>query len=158
MSCPTVANPPSFFLNLPTGSITNATAFFLALSFSHIKEWSDDKTVAFRLPGCNSNICLMVNDHSRMQEFMRPGSTIADANTTTEALFSFMAVDKNEVEDWVKKAVAAGGKADPYTLPGYGGEMGMYNRSFADLDGHIWEACSMVSGGCSFSGVNDAPA
>lgn len=149
MSCPTIQNPPSFFVNLPTKDTSAATTFFLALNFSHIKDWSDDKTVAFHLPGRNDNICLMVHDHSRMKDFIRPGSTIADAQSTTEALFSFMAVDKKEVDEWVEKAVAAGGKADPYVIPNNGGDMGMYNRSFADLDGHIWEACSLVGGGCT---------
>ena len=148
MSAPQVANPPSFFLSLPTSDVTAATKFFAALDFEPVPAYSDSKTTSLRLPGANANVCVMVHEHSRFKKFMRPNTEIPDANKVTEALFSWSAKTKEEVDAVIAKAVEAGGKADPYTLPNYGGDMGMYSRSFADLDGHIWEAVAMVGEGC----------
>ncbi|KXX75071.1 hypothetical protein MMYC01_208928 [Madurella mycetomatis] len=137
-------DPPTFFINLPTTSLPASTAFYTSLDFYHVKTWSDDKTAAFRLPSPNSSICLMLHTHPRMKEFMRPSASIADAHTTTEALFTVMCQTREEVDSWLSKAKEAGGVLDPYKLPGHGEEMGMYSRSWADLDGHVWEACAMV--------------
>ncbi|KAK4643718.1 hypothetical protein QC762_405860 [Podospora pseudocomata] len=139
-----VTNPPTFFVNLPTINLEKATAFFVALNFDHIKLWSDDKSSAFRLPGASSQVSLMIHIHERFKTFNRPGTSVVDAFKSTEALFSFMAKDKASVDAFIEQAVNAGGKADPYVLKNYGQDMGMYNRSFEDLDGHIWEVCSMV--------------
>ncbi|KAK4171330.1 hypothetical protein QBC36DRAFT_340175 [Triangularia setosa] len=139
-----VDNPPTFFVNLPTSNLEKATAFFVALDFDHIKLWSDDKSAAFRLPGANYQVSLMIHIHERFKTFNRPGTSIVDAFKSTETLFSFMAKDQAGVDAFIQKAVDAGGKADPYVLENYGQDMGMYNRSFEDLDGHIWEVCSMT--------------
>ncbi|KFZ02349.1 hypothetical protein V500_00254 [Pseudogymnoascus sp. VKM F-4518 (FW-2643)] len=56
---------------------------------------------------------------------------------TKNETFSNETVDKKEeVDEIVAIAAKDGGKADPTKLP----EMeGMYGRSFADTDGHVWE-------------------
>ncbi|KAK4198773.1 hypothetical protein QBC40DRAFT_283231 [Triangularia verruculosa] len=150
-----VNNPPSFFVNLPTSDLKKATAFFVALDFDHIKLWSDDKSSAFRLPGANSQVSLMIHVHDRFKTFNRPNTSIVNAFNSTEALFSFMAKDKVGVDAFIQKAVDAGGKADPYMLENFGQAVGMYNRSFEDLDGHIWEVCSMISPCAGVSPVGD---
>jgi len=47
---------------------------------------------------------------------------------------------KQEVDDILERAGAAGGKRDPTAIPGTDF---MYGRSFEDLDGHIFEICYM---------------
>jgi hypothetical protein len=37
-------------------------------------------------------------------------------------------------------------------MPGYGAGYGMYTRSFADLDGHIWEVVAILAGGLGYGG------
>lgn len=44
------------------------------------------------------------------------------------------------------KVEGAGGKRDPYVMEGFGQGMGMYVRSWEDLDGHIWEGVCLLSG------------
>lgn len=144
MSHHNVENPPSFYLSIPSADIDAITKFYSALGFTSIPAYSDPNTAAFRLPAPNANICLMSHSLTRFKEFMRPGTAVVDANAATEALFSIAVAAKDEVDATVKKAVDAGGKADPYTLPNYGMDCGMYTRSFADLDGHIWEAVAMI--------------
>ncbi|KAJ3539190.1 hypothetical protein NM208_g5589 [Fusarium decemcellulare] len=136
--------PPSFYLNIHTADPEVGLAFYTAIGFAPVKEYSDDKTKAFRLPQPNNSICLMIHANARFKEFIRPGTQATDATKTTESLFSIAVEDKESVDSWVAKATEAGGVADPYTLPNYGAECGMYTRSFADLDGHMWELVTMT--------------
>ncbi|KAK3347085.1 Glyoxalase/Bleomycin resistance protein/Dihydroxybiphenyl dioxygenase [Lasiosphaeria hispida] len=138
---------PTFYLNLHTADPEAGLKFFTTLGFTPIPEYSDPETKAFRFPAPNSSICLMLHGPNRFRTFMRPGTETNDATKTTEALFS-LAVDKKElVDEVIAKAVDAGGSADPYKLGDYGESCGMYTRSFADLDGHIWEVAAMLGAG-----------
>ena len=138
---------PTLYLNIPTTNPDASLKFFTALGFDPVPEYSDADTKAFRLPAPNSTVCVMSHSHKRFKEFMRPGTEVGDATKTTEVLISLSAEKKEDVDAWIAKAVTAGGSADPFTMPGYGAECGMYTRSFADLDGHIWEVVAMVAGG-----------
>lgn len=137
---------PSFFLNISTNNPAAASSFFKALGFSPHPGWSDEATKTFLLPKPNDNICLMVHAPSRFGKFIRPGSAIVDAKTSTEALFSIQLRDREQVDQWLDNAIRAGGDPDPYTMKEYGKDMGMYSRSFADIDGHIWEVMTMLTG------------
>jgi predicted lactoylglutathione lyase len=68
---------------------------------------------------------------------------IADAQTSTEVLIALDAQSREEVNETVKKAVAAGGSV--YREPEDHGWM--YGHSFADLDGHQWEVLYMDEAG-----------
>ncbi|KAK3192406.1 hypothetical protein K4F52_001619 [Lecanicillium sp. MT-2017a] len=138
------ANPPSFYLNIHTTDTAKTEVFFKAVGFTLITEYSDDKTKSFRLPSPNDNIAVMIHAHDRFKEFIRPNSEITNAHKATEGLFSIAVDKKEEVDAVLKKATEAGGTADPYTMENFGAECGMYTRSFADLDGHIWEVCFML--------------
>jgi predicted lactoylglutathione lyase len=140
---------PTFFLNLPTTSLPAATTFYTALNFTHVPTWSDPSTAAFLLPSPNQSVALMLHTHDRFATFTRTGSAraIADARATTEALFSIMCRSREAVEGWVERVEGAGGKKDPYVMEGFGEAMGMYVRSWEDLDGHVWEACFMLGHG-----------
>ncbi|KAM5356715.1 hypothetical protein ACJ41O_003361 [Fusarium nematophilum] len=138
---------PSFYLNIHTSNPNAGLEFYSALGFDPVKEYSDDKTKAFRLPGSNNNICLMIHANERFKEFIRPGTQITEAEKVTESLFSIAVEDKGTVDNWLAKAVKAGGVSDPYVMENYGAGCGMYSRSFADLDGHMWELVTMI-GSC----------
>jgi len=144
MPCSSVTAAPSLYLNIPTSDPEASLQFFTAIGFETIKEYTDGETKSFRLPAPNNSVCVMVHGHKRFKEFMRPATEITDATKTTEVLISLAVNRKEVVDEWVAKVVAAGGTADPYTLEGYGQGMNMYTRSFADLDGHIWEAVAML--------------
>ncbi|KAJ6436346.1 glyoxalase-like domain-containing protein [Purpureocillium lavendulum] len=139
--------PPSLYVNLSTSNIDLAAKFFKALGFSDNTEWSDKQTVAFFLPAPNSNVVLLVSDTTRYKTFIRPGTEVSDASKVTEVIFTFALRTKRDVDAMVEKAVAAGGKPDPFTMPANGEGLGMYCRSFEDVDGHIWEAYTMLPKG-----------
>jgi predicted lactoylglutathione lyase len=141
-------NPPTLYLNLPTINPAATVDFFKSLGLTPIEQYSDAITKAFLLPAPNSTVALMVHGHERFKEFIRPNSAIVDAKTSSQCLFSIAADKKEDVDVWVDKAVKAGGVADPFVMKDHGAECGMYTRSFADLDGHIWEVVAMVGAGC----------
>lgn len=62
-----------------------------------------------------------------------------DTATHTEAILALSADSRDDVDDLADRALAAGGQPanDPIDM-GF-----MYGRSFHDLDGHLWEVCSM---------------
>ncbi|KAL2134855.1 hypothetical protein VTI74DRAFT_10661 [Chaetomium olivicolor] len=151
MSTTSQAEPaPTFFINLPTTSLSEAAEFFTSLNFTRVEAWSDASTTTLLLPAPNSTICLMLHAHSRFRQFMRPGSSIANPHTSTEVLFSIRCETREEVDGWLDRVEKAGGKRDPYVMDKYGEGMGMYVRSWADGEGHVWECfCMLPGGGCS---------
>jgi uncharacterized protein len=130
---------PTFFLNLHSNDAAAAAAFYQALGFA-LTNWSDDKTKSFRMPAPNDNILVFVHESARFREWIRPGTEPVDAHKSTECLLSVASPSREAVDEWLAKAVEAGGAKDPFTME-YGAKSGMYTRSFADLDGHIWEVC-----------------
>lgn len=140
------AKAPTFFLNLHTADPEASLQFFTAIGFTPVPQYSDDKTKTLRFPAPNDALCLMLHAHARFKEFIRPGTDVNDATKTTEALMTLGVSKKELVDEAIDKAVRAGGSPDPFVMEGYGQGMGMYSRSFADLDGHIWEVAFMGMG------------
>lgn len=138
------ATPPTFYLNIHTTDTSKTEEFFKAVGFTFITEFSDEKTKAFRLPSPNENVSVMIHAHERFKEFIRPNSEITNAHRATESLYSISVDKKEDVNAWINRAKEAGGTADPYTMENYGAGCGMYTRSFADLDGHIWEVLTLL--------------
>ncbi|EGY16497.1 uncharacterized protein VDAG_07661 [Verticillium dahliae VdLs.17] len=139
----TMSNKPTFFVNASTSSPEKAKVFYTALGFTPA-EWCDVPTTkALTLPAPNENICLMIHAVDCFKKFIPPDATIADTAKTNETLLTIAVNSRDEVDALLAKAVAAGGKSDPYTMKDHGAEMGMYVRSFTDLDGHLWEAFFM---------------
>jgi predicted lactoylglutathione lyase len=64
---------------------------------------------------------------------------LCDTTKHTEGLFALSCASRSEVDEMVKKALAAGGK--PAMDPQDHGFM--YGWSFYDLDGHHWEVVWM---------------
>ncbi len=118
------------FVNLPVKDLAKSVAFFTELGFAFNPQFSDDKAA-----------CLIVNDDAcvmlLVEGFFKSFTTkaIADTATSVETLLAISAASRDEVDELVHKALAAGGKpaGDPIDQ-GF-----MYGWSFQDLDGHVWE-------------------
>ncbi|KAM0285767.1 hypothetical protein ACHAQH_001228 [Verticillium albo-atrum] len=138
-----MAGKPTFFINTSTSSPEAAKAFYVAMGFTPA-EWCDDPTTkALTLPAPNESICLMIHKSDRFKDFIPSDAVVADASKTNETLLTIAVNSREEVDAWLAKAVAAGGNGDPYTMKDHGADMGMYVRSFTDLDNHLWEAFFM---------------
>jgi uncharacterized protein len=122
------------FINLPISDLPRSLAFFKALGYSHNPQFTDDTAACIVI---SESIHVMVLTHDKFRMFTP--KAICDTSKETEVLLCLSCESRQQVEDLVRKAVAAGGST--YAEPkDYGF---MYQHSFADPDGHQWELVYM---------------
>jgi predicted lactoylglutathione lyase len=125
------------FVNLPVKDLQRSNAFFKDLGFELNPKFSDERASCVIL---GDNIYAMLLVESFFQTFTN--KTISDAKKSTEVLVCLSCESRAKVDELVKKAVAAGGRA-----PREPQDQGfMYGHGFEDLDGHIWELMFMEPG------------
>jgi len=129
-----MATARKLFVNIPVRDLQKSMAFFSALGFEFNKQFTDDKAA-----------CMVVSEEAYFmlltEPFFKTFTTraINDTATQTEALFALSCDSRAEVDELVKKALAAGGsKAMEPQDHGF-----MYGWSFYDIDGHHWEVLWM---------------
>ena len=125
------------FVNLPINDMQKSQAFFKGLGFSFNPQFTNDQG-ACMVVSENIYVMLLVKDF--FQTFT--GKPVADATKTTEVLIALSCDSRAEVDEQVKRALAAGGTA-PRQPQDHGF---MYAHGFEDLDGHVWELIYMVPG------------
>jgi predicted lactoylglutathione lyase len=122
------------FLNLPVADLAAARAFFAALGFDFNEKFCDEGA-ACMVVGDGAFVMLLQRD--RFADFVT--KPVADANEATALTACVSAASREEVDSLAEAATAAG--ATPAKDPqDYGF---MYQRSFHDLDGHLWEIAWM---------------
>lgn len=122
--------PKMIFVSLPVTNVKRATAFYEAIGAVRNPQFSDDTTSCMVI---SETIFAMLTTHDKFRQFTpRP---IADARTGSQVLLCLSADSRDEVDDIVGKAEAAGGAADPSPKEEFDF---MYGRSFEDPDGHMW--------------------
>jgi len=124
----------TIFLNLPVRDLKASTAFFGELGFGFNPDFSDDTAACMIV---DDNIFVMLLIEERFRDFIN--GDISDATKATEVLTALSADSKQEVDEMVAKAMAAGGKPWKPIMD----ESPMYSGSFQDLDGHVWEVLHM---------------
>ncbi len=126
------------FVNLPVKDLTASMAFWRQLGLDFNQEYTDDSAACLVL---DDNIFAMLLTEARFRDFIN--GEIADAHATTEVLTCLTCSSREEVDDLVAKAVAAGGKPWKPAID-VGADVGpMHGGSFQDPDGHVWELMSM---------------
>ncbi len=122
------------FVNLPVKDLPKSMELFRALGFTFNPQFTDDTAACMVI---SDSIFAMLLTHPKFEEFS-PGA-ICDTATSNEVLLCLSCENRGEVDALVSKAVAAGGST--YSEPkDYGF---MYQHSFRDLDGHLWELIYM---------------
>ncbi|MGE0747701.1 MAG: VOC family protein [Rhodospirillales bacterium] len=122
--------PRKIFVNLPVVDLDRSMSFFAAVGFSFNKQFTDATAACMVI---DEHIYAMLLTRARAKDFTP--KEIADATKTTEVLIALSADSRAEVDDLLDKALKAGGTATrPPADHGF-----MYERSFNDPDGHIWE-------------------
>jgi predicted lactoylglutathione lyase len=122
------------FVNLAVKDLNKSKAFFAALGFSFNEQFTNE-----------SGACMVISDTIYAMLLTEPffkqftSKEIVDATKSTEVLVCLSADSRAEVDDMVRKAVAAGGRI--YNEPQDHGFM--YGHGFEDLDGHQWELAFM---------------
>jgi predicted lactoylglutathione lyase len=123
------------FVNLPVTDLPASQAFFSELGFSFNPAFSDDSCACMVV---DRNIFVMLLARDRFREFIN--GDISDATRVTEVLTCLTADSREQVDETLARAIAAGGKPlRPVVEDGP-----MYGASFQDLDGHVWELMHMA--------------
>ncbi|MNO71416.1 Glyoxalase-like domain protein [compost metagenome] len=124
------------WINLPVKELRKSREFFgkLGMAFHPRHENSDE---AAGLIVGDKSVMVMLFPEDTFKSFT--GHEIADTQLGTEVLLSIDAESREEVDEWVKKVVQAGGTI--FKAPS--GEGWLYGAGFADLDGHRWNVLYM---------------
>lgn len=122
------------FINLAVKDLTKSMEFFTKLGYTFNQQFTDDTAACMVI---SETIYAMLLTHKKFKEFTP--KDIADSTKTTEVMIALSADSKDKVNELVDKAVAAGGTKTREPKD-YGF---MFERSFNDLDGHIWEVIWM---------------
>ena len=134
---PTITNagtrpttPQKLFVNIPVSDVQRSIRFFESLGFVFNPQFTD-ATGTCMLVGEDAYFMLL--ERERFTGFSK--RPLGDPRRETNALFSLSVNSRAEVDEMVRKAVAAGGShaVDPQDH-GF-----MYGWSFYDPDGHHWE-------------------
>jgi predicted lactoylglutathione lyase len=118
------------FVNLPVKDLGRSTEFFTKLGFPVEERFTDAKAG-----------CLVISDDIYAmlltEEFFRTFTTkdLADARATTEAIVALEVDSRQRVDELADRALESGGSPVKEPME----QDGMYERSFADPDGHLWE-------------------
>jgi uncharacterized protein len=118
------------FVNLPVKDLTKSVDFFTRLGFEFNPAFTDQNATCMVV---SEQACVMLLVEDFFKTFTK--KDITDTVTHTEAILALSADSRQEVDELLGKAVAAGGQQ----LDTGQDEDFMYARSFADLDGHLWE-------------------
>jgi predicted lactoylglutathione lyase len=119
----------AIFVHLSTKDVSRARAFYTALGFTVNEGMSGESHVCMII---SETIHLMLSAESVFATFSP--RAICDTSKALEVLNCLSCSSRVEVDDLVRKAVAAGGttveEAEDHGF--------MYQHSFLDPDGHAW--------------------
>jgi len=122
------------FVNLPVRDLKKSMNFFGKLGFTFNAQFTDETAACMTV---SEDIYVMLLTETKFKTFTP--KQICDATKSTEVLVCLSSASRDEVNEMVRKAVAAGGTT--YQEPEDHGVM--YGHGFQDLDGHIWELAFM---------------
>lgn len=122
------------FINLPVADLQKAMAFYTAVGFTNNPQFTDETAACMVL---SEEIYVMLLTHPKFKQFIK--KDIADSFKTASVINSISVDSNEEVNGMIEKALKAGGK-ESSEAKDYGF---MQQRSFEDLDGHLWEVFYM---------------
>jgi len=123
------------FVNLAVRDLKRSRHFFESLGYEFNPQFTNDQGGCLVL---GENLFVMLLVEPFFQTFTK--KAIVNAHESVEVLVCLSCASREEVDELVRKAQAAGG-----TVPGAPQDHGfMYSHSFADLDGHVWELVHML--------------
>jgi predicted lactoylglutathione lyase len=122
------------FVNLPVKKLDSSINFFRSIGYPHNPEFTDETGACIVI---SEDIYVMILTHEKFKEFTR--KEISDSSKTSEVIVALAVDSKEKVNELVENAIKAGG-TQALEAKDYGF---MFQRSFQDLDGHLWEVVWM---------------
>lgn len=123
------------FVNLPVSDLKATMNFFSELGFTFNPKFTDENAACMII---SENIYSMLLVEKFFKSFI-PDKEICDTKRSSETIIALSAYTRKEVDEVIRKAVAAGG-SEYRQAQDYGW---MYGRAFQDIDGHVWEIIYM---------------
>jgi len=123
------------FVNLPVSDLRRSIAFYEAIGAKNNPQFTDESAAMMSF---SDEVNVMLLTHKRFADFTP--KTIPDAKTTAQVLLALSRDSRAAVDEITDKARTLGAKLDPTPTQDFGW---MYDRSFEDPDGHIWEVVWM---------------
>lgn len=126
------------FLNLPVQDLQRSVGFFTALGFTFNPDFTDENAT-----------CMVVNENAYVmllvEAYFKTFTTkeVTGTSGSAEAIIAYSVDSREAVDQAVQTALASGGSASQEAHD-YGF---MYNHSFQDPDGHLWEVFWMDPAG-----------
>jgi uncharacterized protein len=126
--------PTKIFVNLPVKDLARSTRFFTELGFSFDPRFTDENAG-----------CLVISADSYAMLLTEPffrnftDKELADTSSTTEAILALEVASRQQVDELAERALVSGGSPAGEPME----QDGMYERSFQDPDGHLWEVFYM---------------
>ena len=118
------------FVNLPVKDLDKSKEFFGKLGYTFNPLFSDDTATCMVI---SEDIYSMLLTEAKFKSFAT--KPVVDAHKATEVMIALSQDSRDDVNHMVDTAVKAGG-TEPHSARDYGF---MYQRSFCDPDGHVWE-------------------
>jgi uncharacterized protein len=118
------------FINLPVVNLKTSIAFYTALGFNINPQFSDDTAACMVW---SEAIHVMLLTHDKWRTFT---SRPIPSSSSSEVMLCVSCESREAVDAMNRVAGSHGGTADIHPPQDLGF---MFNRSFTDPDGHIWE-------------------
>jgi predicted lactoylglutathione lyase len=125
------------FVNLPIRDLNKSVEFFTKLGFTFNPQFTDETATCMIV---SEDIFVMLLTREKFKDFIP--HEVCDATKSSEVIICLSCENRAKVDEITGKAIAAGA-ASPMGSKDYGF---MYQNSFQDLDGHLWELVYMESG------------
>jgi len=122
------------FINLPVKDLKKSMGFYEAMGFTNNPQFTDETAACMVW---SDSIFVMLLTHEKFKQFI--GKNIIDGKQTVGVINALSVESNDEVNAFMDKAVAAGGK-EYAEAKDYGF---MLQRSVEDLDGNNWEVFYM---------------
>lgn len=125
---------PKIFINLPVADLQKSMQFYTQIGFTNNPHFTDETAAAMVL---SDEIYVMLLTHEKFSQFVN--KPIGNASQQAGAIYALELGSTEAMHKMANDALAAGGK-EPVEAKDFGF---MQQRSFEDLDGHLWEVFYM---------------
>jgi predicted lactoylglutathione lyase len=125
---PTIVS--QIYVNLPVADLPRSIEFFTRLGFRFNPQFTDETATCMIL---GENMHAMLLSREKFAGFSPV--PVADAKASAQVLIALGVESREKVDEIVEAALASGGsRCRDAADHGW-----MYERSFRDIDGHVWE-------------------
>ena len=122
------------FVNLPVKDLNKTVEFFTKLGFEFNPQFTDENATCMIV---NKDIFIMLLVEKFFKTFTK--KEICDTTKDTEVIIALSTESREKVDQMINDVIEAGGKES--RKPQDHGWM--YERSFQDINGHLWEIIYM---------------